>query len=87
MDGTKKEDIPLSEIRETAFRRGIGCVFIEYLRADGKWRILCRGDMQYLDFYAAAVREINKYVEGKEISYDNCTALPPSDRWWYCRPS
>ena len=69
-DGAKKEEIPLSDVKEAAFRRGIGCVFIEYRRPDGKWRILCRGDMQFLDFYAAAAREINNYIEGKEISYE-----------------
>jgi len=69
-DGVLKEDIPFSDVKEVAFRRGIGCVFIEYRRSDGKWRILCRSDMQYLDFYAAAAREINNYAEGKEISYE-----------------
>lgn len=68
-DGNKECDIPLSNIKETAFRRGIGCVFIEYLDNNDKWHILCRGDMQFLDFYAAASREINNYIAGKEISY------------------
>ena len=69
-DGVRKEEIPFSDVKEVAFRRGIGCVFIEYRRSDEKWRILCRSDMQYLDFYAAAAREINNYAEGKEISYE-----------------
>ncbi|MGN1408836.1 MAG: ABC transporter transmembrane domain-containing protein [Eubacteriales bacterium] len=69
-DGEKIRDIPLSEIKEIVFRRGIGCVFIEYSDNGGKWHILCRSDMQYLDFYAAASREMNKYLGGKEISYD-----------------
>ncbi len=70
IDGVRKEDIPFSDVKEVAFRRGIGCVFIEYRRSDEKWRILCRADMQYLDFYAAAAREINNYAEGKQISYE-----------------
>lgn len=70
IDKAAERTILLSEIKETAFRRGIGCVFIEYLDTDGKWHILCRGDMQFLDFYAAASREINNYIAGKEISYE-----------------
>lgn len=68
-DSLSKE-IKLSEIGELVFRQGIGCVFIEYKDKDGKWHMLCRSDMQYLDFYAAVSREINKYLNGKEISYD-----------------
>lgn len=69
-NGTKERDIPLSEVKEAAFRRGIGCVFIEYQSSDGKWHILCRGDMQFLDLYAAVSREINNYVSGRPISYE-----------------
>ena len=70
INGEKNNDIPLSEIKEIVFRQGIGCVFIEYADKTGNWHILCRSDMQYLDFYAAASREMNKYLDGKEISYD-----------------
>ena len=69
-NGKKERDIPLSEVKEAAFRRGIGCVFIEYQSSDGKWHILCRGDMQFLDLYAAVSREINNYVSGRSISYE-----------------
>ncbi len=69
-DGQKIEEIPLSDVSEVALRRGIGCVFIEYADKSQKWHILCRSNMQYLEFYAAAAREINNYINGKEISYD-----------------
>ncbi len=69
-DGVKTLDIPISGIKEAVFRKGIGCVFIEYCSAEGDWHIICRGDGQYNDFYAAAAREINNYLEGKDISYE-----------------
>ena len=69
-NGEKKEEIPLSDIGEVAFRKGIGCCFIEYSLKSGGWHILCRSDGQYLDFYAAVAREISRYLEGKEISYE-----------------
>lgn len=69
-DGAKEVEIKLSEIKEILFRRGIGCVFIECQMNSGSWRVLCRSDMQYLDLYAAAAREMNSYLEGNEICYD-----------------
>ncbi len=68
-DGEKKGEIPLSNVAEVIFRKGIGCCFIEYRDKDGGWHILCRSDGQYLDFYAAAAREISRYLDGNEISY------------------
>lgn len=68
-DGEKIYEIKLSDVKEVIFRNGIGCVFIECELKSGDWRMLCRSDMQYRDFYAAASREINKYLEGKNISY------------------
>lgn len=68
-DGEKKGEIPLSDVAEVTFRKGIGCCFIEYRDKDGGWHILCRSDGQYLDFYAAAAREISRYLDGNEISY------------------
>lgn len=69
-EGVKKDEVLISDVEEILFRRGIGCVFIEYKIKHGDWHILCRADMQYIDFYAAAARELGKYLEGKEISYD-----------------
>lgn len=69
-DDSLTSECDLSSIREFAFRRGIGCVFIEYRTSDDKWHILCRSDMQYLDLYAAAAREMNRFIEGKEISFE-----------------
>ena len=69
-DGEKKKEILLSDIAEVAFRKGIGCCFIEYRDKADKWNILCRSDGQYVDFYAAAAREIGKHLEGHEISYE-----------------
>ncbi len=69
-NGEKKEQILLSDISELNFRKGIGCCFIEYRRTDGKWHILCRSDGQFTDFYAAAAREVTRYMEGREISYE-----------------
>ncbi len=69
-DGVKQKEVSIVNVKEFSFRRGIGCVFIEYCMNDGKWHILCRADMQYLDFYAAVAREMNNFVEGKEISYE-----------------
>ncbi len=68
-DGEKIYEIKLSDVKEVIFRNGIGCVFIECELKSGDWRMLCRSDMQYRDFYAAASREINNYLEGKNISY------------------
>ena len=68
-DGEKKREIPLSDVAEAAFRKGIGCCFIEYRDRENRWSILCRSDGQYVDLYAAAAREIGRYLEGKEISY------------------
>lgn len=69
-NGAKKHDIPTDSIKEVVFRKGIGCVFIEYCTKSEEWHIICRADGQYTDFYAAAAREIGNYIEGKEISYD-----------------
>ena len=68
-DGEKKREIPLSDVEEVSFRKGIGCCFIEYRDRENRWNILCRSDGQYVDLYAAAAREIGRYLEGKEISY------------------
>ena len=68
-NGEKTSDIPTESIAEIVFRKGIGCVFVEYRDKSDKWHILCRSDMEYLDLYAAAAREMNRYIEGKEISY------------------
>lgn len=62
--------VMLADISEVIFRQGIGCVFVEYRDKDDKWHILCRSDMQCRDLYAAITREISRYLEGKEISYD-----------------
>ncbi len=70
VDEEKKSDILLSDISEIAFRKGIGCVCIEYRDKKDLWHMLCRADMQYIDLYAAAAREMNRYLEGKEISYE-----------------
>ena len=69
-DGEKKKEFPLSDVAEVVFRKGIGCCFIEYREKDGPWNILCRADSQYEDLYAAAAREMSRYLEGKEISYE-----------------
>ncbi|MBR4205802.1 MAG: ABC transporter ATP-binding protein [Clostridia bacterium] len=69
-DGEKTGDIPLSELEEVALRKGIGCCFLEYRKKDGSWHILCRADNQYVDLYAAAAKEISRFLEGGEISYD-----------------
>ena len=69
-DGKQTASVPLSDVAEVVFRRGNGCCFIEYRLKSGEWHILCRADNQFLDFYAAAAREISNYLEGKEISYE-----------------
>ncbi len=69
-DGVRTASVPLSEVEEAVFRRGNGCCFIEYRMKSGDWHILCRADNQYLDFYAAAAREIGNHLEGREISYE-----------------
>ena len=68
--GEKTEEIPLDSVEEVLFQKGIGCCFIEYRKKDGSWHILCRSDNQYVDFYAAAAREISRYLESGEIHYD-----------------
>ncbi|MBQ8370808.1 MAG: ABC transporter ATP-binding protein [Clostridia bacterium] len=70
INGEKKQEIPLTDVKEILFRRGIGCTFIEYCDKSGLWHTLCRADMQYQDFYAAASREMSRHLEGKEISYE-----------------
>jgi len=48
-NGEKKKEIPLTDAKEVAFRKGIGCCFIEYRDADDRWNILCRADGQFVD--------------------------------------
>ncbi len=70
IDNEKKYDVILKDVSEIVFRKGIGCVGIEYCDNKGLWHMLCRSDMQYIDLYAAAAREMNRYLSGKEISYE-----------------
>ena len=69
-DGKRVLDIPHGEIDSFTFRQGIGCVFTEYKDKGGADHILCRGAMQYLDTFAAVIKEMNRYLEGKPIHYE-----------------
>ena len=67
--GSCTESIPLAEIESFAFRQGIGCVFAECTMKNGEHRLLCRADMHYKDLYAAALKEMSRYLEGDDIRY------------------
>ena len=58
-DGKRILDIPHGEIDSFTFRQGIGCVFTEYKDKGGAEHLLCRGAMQYLDTFAAVIKEMN----------------------------
>lgn len=62
--------LPLEQVKEFTFRQGIGCVFTEYTDKDGTDHLLCRGDMQYLNTFAAVIKEMNRHLEGKPIHYE-----------------
>lgn len=68
--GMCKESIPLSEIESFSFREGIGCVFAEGKMKNGEHRLLCRADMHYKALYAAALKEMTRYLSGEDIRYD-----------------
>lgn len=70
INGEKITEAPLSDIREFTFRSGVGCVFIEFTLKSGETLVYCRDDMQYLDLFASAAREMNKHLKGEDISYD-----------------
>lgn len=69
-DGKRILEIPHSAIDSFTFRQGIGCVFTEYKDKDGTDHLLCRGAMQYLDTFASVIKEMNRYLEGKQIHYE-----------------
>ena len=62
--------LPLEQVKEFVFRQGIGCVFTEYKDKDDTEHLLCRADMQYLNTFAAVIKEMNRYLEGKGIHYE-----------------
>lgn len=62
--------LPLEQVKEFVFRQGIGCVFTEYKDNDDTEHLLCRADMQYLNTFAAVIKEMNRYLEGKGIHYE-----------------
>lgn len=68
-NGIRGREVPITDVKEVVFRKGIGCVFIEYCLKNEEWHILARADMEFHDFYAAAAREISNFLEGKEINY------------------
>lgn len=62
--------IPLRNVKEFAFRQGIGCVFIEYTDQEDKDHLLCRGDMQYFSLFAAVVKELNRKINDGNVNYE-----------------
>lgn len=62
--------IPLRNVKEFAFRQGIGCVFIEYTDQEDKDHLLCRGDMQYFSLFAAVVKELNRKTNDGNVNYE-----------------
>jgi len=70
VNGEKQMDIPNEEIEEFTFRMGIGCVFADCKLKSGEHRLLARADMQYKDLYAAALKQMSRYLNGDAISYE-----------------
>ena len=69
-DGRQILNLPLDQVKEFIFRQGIGCVFTEYKDKEDTEHLLCRADMQYLNAFAAVIKEMNRHLEGKTIHYE-----------------
>ena len=69
-DSKQVLSLPLDQVKEFVFRQGIGCVFTEYKDKDDVEHLLCRADMQYLNTFAAVIKEMNRHLEDKGIHYE-----------------
>lgn len=68
-NGVKTLDIANAEIEEFSFRMGIGCVFADCRLKNGEYRLLARADMRYKDLYAAALKQMSRYLTLGQIDY------------------
>lgn len=70
-EGERRAKYKYADLKEVRFRYGVGCVFIEATaKADGAQLLVCRADASYKDLYAAVAKEIQRKLEGGEISYE-----------------
>lgn len=68
-NGKKLLELKNSEIEEFIFRAAVGSVFAECRLRDGSYRTLAHADMKYKDLYAAALKQMTRYLRGEPMDY------------------